>query len=247
MLHRPRYMPADLSSAPLSFAWSNEIAVSFSDPNAQPRQLVEKVWSLDYKAKAALGLACLEWVLFRLDGHTDVGDPLQRVEAAWASILDKGYARSLDFDDVRDEVNRKGDPDGPRQKALLLLDDLHFAWGKSRTALEWTAVKSAHLARRVVPASSGYEDWLERTLDALSAAHPCSAGFSHSARTFDHSAEPPIPRAWFESLTVPLDEAADRAAWDAFLRGLDPGDNPYLVLADELRAEGFRGEPYRLA
>lgn len=247
MLTQPAYMPTDLAVAPLDFDWDNGIAVSLSDPDEQPVRLVKAIWAVNYKAKAALGLVCLEWVFWRLHGRADVSDPLQRIEAAWASTVDKAYAKSLDFDNVRDDVHSKGNPAGPRQTALNLLDDLHFAWVRDRTALEWATAKSANLARMVLPASSGYEAWLQRTLAALTAAYPCSAAFDHNARTFDHSAEPPIPRAWFESLTVPPDAAADRAAWDAFLRSLNPADNPYLVPADEMRAAGFVGEPYRMA
>ncbi|NKI94695.1 hypothetical protein [Rhizobacter sp. SG703] len=245
MLTKPTFIPSNLSDAPLDFPWDNGIAVSLSDPDEQPARLVEAVWKLNYKAKAALALCCLEWVLWRLDGPGDVGDPLQRIEAAWASTLQPAYSNSLDFDDVRDDVHQKGNPAGPRQTVLNLLDDWHFALTKSRTALEWATVKAAHLGSLTLPTSSGYEAWLQRTISALASAFPCSKEFDHSARTFDHSAERAIPRAWFESLTVPPDAAADRAAWDTFLRNLDPTANPYLVPADEMRAAGFVGEPYR--
>lgn len=246
MLTQPSFMPPDLAAPALDYEWDHSIAIALGEPDEQPARLAQAIWAINYKAKMALALTSLEWVLWRLKGRTDITDALQRIEAAWASTVDPKYARSLDFDDVRDELVRKGDPDGLRQSALIRLDHLHFHFTDNRTTLELEAIKCPNLAQYVLPANAGFEAWLQRTLAALTTAYPCSPSFDRGGREFDHSAEPPIPRAWFESLTVPPDAAADRAAWDAFLRSLNPADNPYLVPADEMRSEGFVGEPYRM-
>jgi hypothetical protein len=247
MLIQPSFMPPGLATPALDYEWNHRIANSLEDPDKQPARLGRAVAAINYKAKMALALTSLEWVLWRLNGRTDVSDPLQRIEAAWASTVDPSYSRELDFNDVRDERVRKGNPDGLRQSALIRLEDLHFEFVDSGSELELEAIKCPNLAQYVLPASAGFEEWLQRTLAALTAAYPCGASFDRSADSFDHSAEPPIPRAWFETLTVPPDAEADRAAWDAFLRSLNPADNPYLVPADEMRAAGFVGEPYRMA
>lgn len=247
MLTQPNFMPPDLATPALDYEWDHGIAVALGEPDEQPTRLAKAIWAINYKAKMALGLMSLEWVIWRLKGRTDITDALQRLEAAWASTVDPRYARSLDFDDIRDELVKKGDPDGLLQSALIALDDLHYQFSESSGSLEQEAIKCPNLAQYVLPASAGFEAWLQRTLAALAAAYPCSPSFDSSADSFDHSGEPPIPRAWFESLSVPPDAAADRAAWDAFLRGLNPDDNPYLVPADEMKAEGFVGEPYRMA
>lgn len=54
----------------------------------------------------------------------------------------------------------------------------------------------------MLPANAEFKTWRQRTRAALAAAYPCSTSFVRSARTFDHGTEPPIPRTWFESLTV---------------------------------------------
>ena len=246
MLTQPGFMPADLATPALDYEWDHGIVGKLGDPDEQPARLVKAIWAINYKAKMALALTSLEWVLWRLNGRTDITDPLQRIEAAWASTVDRRYSRALEFKDVRNDVVRKGNPDGLRQTALIRLHYLHFLFAKSRSAVEFESIACVNLAHYVLPASAGFEPWLQRTLAALTAAYPVSASFDNTARTYDHSGEPPIPRAWFESLTVPPDAAADRAAWDAFLRSLNPADNPYLVPADEMRAEGFVGEPYRM-
>ena len=231
MLKRPSYIHASLAAVPLDFRWSNVVAVSFGDPDAQPMDLARAIWTVNYKAKAALALTCVEWVAWRLCEQTDVTDVLQRIEAAWASTVDPTYARSLDLDDVRDDVHRAHEPDGPRQTALVLLDRWHFGWRKSLAGLEQISIMCAHLARHVTSSEPGFETWLQQVLTALAAAYPCSTNFDRGARKFDHSAEPPVPRAWFESLTAPPDPAADRVAWASFFGGLNPADNPYLALA----------------
>lgn len=247
MLTKPIYMPDNLSAAPIDFAWSDEIASSLlGDYDELPTRLNNAISATNYKANATLTLAALEWVIYRLGGHTNIHDALHRVEAAWASIIDKRYARCLDFDDVRNDVDCKGNPDGPLQTALCVLEDMHFALSNDRANLGLTTLQATYLAQLVLPTASGYEDWLRRTLEALTAAYPLSPSFVPYSDTYDHSAEPPIPRAWFESLTVPPNAAADHAAWDTFLRGLNPDDNPYLVPADEMRANGFVGKPYRM-
>src|SRR5262245_10221503 len=139
MLTQPSFVPPDLATPALDYEWDHGIANSLDDPDEQPARLGRAVAAVNYKAKMALALTSLEWVLWRLNGRTDVSDPLQRIEAAWASTVDHRYARSLDFKDVRDDLVRKGNPDGLRQTALLRLDYLHFQFGKSRSALELEA------------------------------------------------------------------------------------------------------------
>lgn len=246
MLTQPSFMPPDLAKPPLDYEWDHGIVGKLGDPDQQPARLVKAIWAINYKAKMALALTSLEWMLWRLNGRTDISDPLQRIEAAWASTVDHRYAKALDFNDVRDDLVRKGNPDGLRQTVLIRLNHLHFQFVKSRSALEREAIKCVHLAHYVLPASAGFEAWLKRTLAALTKAYPCSDSFDRDARTFDHSAEPPIPRAWFESLTVPPKAAADRAAWDAFLSSLNPAENRYLIPAKKMRTAGFVGEPYRM-
>lgn len=245
MLTTPHHIPSAITTASLTFNWSGSIAVAIRDPDEQPQRLAEAIWAVNYKAKAALALVCLEWTIWRLSGHVDVTDAVLRLEAAWAGTYDNLYIRSLDFDDIDDESHVKGNPDGPRQSSLMLLDRWHFAWDRSRSVMERVAIMSANLAQRVQPDSASFEPWLQRCLAALTTAYPCSPRFDRNAKSFDHSGEPSISRAWFDTLAVPPDAVAERAAWDSFLRGLRPADNPYLRPADEMLAEGFTGAPYQ--
>lgn len=244
MLQRPAHIPATLAQAPLAFPWSNEISLALDNPENIPARIGDAVARINYKGRAALGLACIEWVAWRLQGLTDIDDLLARLEAAWASTAAVPYAGDLDYNSVSNDHGNPGDPDGPRQDALLRIQDLHFVFKKGRQQMVMAAGKCAVLANHVLPRDCGFEPWLQRVLPALAAIAPAGPPLDRKIKVVDHSAEAPVPRAWFESPTVPADPVAGRAAWDAFLRGLDPAANPYLVPAATLRAEGFPGEPY---
>ncbi|AKF85546.1 hypothetical protein MFUL124B02_13455 [Myxococcus fulvus 124B02] len=247
MLQRPAYVPEWISTAPMTFRFNNEISLALDNPGNIPEWLGDPLWRVNYKGKAALGLACIEWVTWRLAGLTDVTDVLSRLEAAWASMVALPYSKNLDYDGVSNDVMSGRNPDGPRQDALIRVQDLHFAFKKGRQQMSSEAGKSAALALHMLPPDAGFEPWLRRALDAL--ATNCPAGevdHQRKVKVVDHGAQPPVPREWFEALSTPVDAAADRAAWDRFLRGLSPSANPYLVPEDTLLAEGFTGPLYRM-
>ncbi|NTX00182.1 MULTISPECIES: hypothetical protein [Myxococcus] len=246
MLQRPAHVPASIAAAPLAFPWDNALSLALDNPDNIPDPWAHAVSLVNYKGKAALGLACIEWVAWRLSGLTDVNDLLSRLEAAWASTAAVPYSRGLDYDGVTSAANTPGNPEGPRQLALIRIQDLHFAFKKGRQQMVNEAGKCALLASHVLPPDCGFEPWLRRALAALAANAPVGARPDRKVKVFDHGAERPVPRAWFESLAVPADADVDRAAWDDFLRALEPAANPYLVPADTLRAEGVVGNPYRM-
>ena len=246
MLIRPPHIPESITKAPLTCPWNNAIALQLDNFDALPKHLADAVAAINYKGKMALGLACLEWIFWRLADLTDVSDALNRLEAAWASQISIHYSRSLNYLDVRDEVMTQGNPDGPLQGALLKLQFLHLVYRKGKPQMISESTRCATLAAHILPADCGFEAWLQTCLESLGDAYPNGADYDRRAKIIDHSAEPPIPRAWFTSLTTPPDATADGAAWAAFLGDLDPANNPYLVPADEMRSNGFVGDPYRM-
>lgn len=246
MLNRPAHIPASISQAPLTFPWSNEIALRLDGFDAVPPRLGRALAKVSYKGRLALALGCLEWITWRLSGLVDVQDTLLRLEAAWASQVAVAYTRDLDVD-AQDDINKPGDPHGPLQEVQLRLEMLHFMYAKAKPEMSVNAGLCALLASHVLPPDCGFEAWLERLLVALAEADPCSPDFSPGADVYDYSAETPVPRAWLERLDVPRDPATSAAEWNAFFQAADPATNPYLVTADEMRAEGFSGEPYVFA
>ncbi|MEU1208634.1 hypothetical protein [Nocardia sp. NPDC005825] len=229
MLERPAHIPAALTRAPLDFPWSNKISMRLDDFDAVPPDLGSALAMIGYKARMALGLACLEWVIWRLSGWADVRDALHRVEAAWATQVSVTCSRPLGLDSVRNDLGVPGDPAGPLQEALMRLEMLDLLYRKGKPQLSTKSGHCALLARHVLPADSGFEAWLERALTALAVTDPCSPDFVRRAPSFDYSGEAAIPRAWFATPTLPRDQTSTTAQWNAFFTAANPADNPYLV------------------
>ncbi|GEN10383.1 hypothetical protein SAMN05443572_11017 [Myxococcus fulvus] len=82
MLQRPAYVPEWISTAPMTFRFNNETSLALDNPGNIPEWLGDPLWHVNYKGKAALGLACIEWVAWRLAGLTDVTDLLSRPRTA---------------------------------------------------------------------------------------------------------------------------------------------------------------------
>ena len=244
MLNRPAHIPAAVTQAPLTFPWSNEISLRLDNFDAVPPRLGRALAKVDYKGKMALALGCLEWVVWRLSGLTDVQDALQRIEAGWASQVSVAYARSLNLASVRDELTAPGDPARPLQTALIRLEMLQLIYRKGKTQMISMSGRCALLAFHVLPPDSGFEAWLEKALVAMAVTDLCGPDYDRRARSFDYSGEAAVPRAWLDDLSVPRDPAAAAADWNAFFTAADPASNPFLVPADEMRAQGFPGEPY---
>lgn len=244
MLNRPAHIPAAVTHAPLTFPWSNSIAMRLDDFDATPPRLGDALEKVNYKGKKALALGCLEWVIWRLSGFTNVQDALQRIEAAWTCQVSVAYARPLNLAQVRDDLTAPGDPAGPLQTALIRLQLLDLIYRKGKTQMISMSGRCALLASHVLPPDSGFEAWLEKTLVAMAVTDPCGPDYDRRASRFDYSREAAVPRAWLDDLTVPREPAAAAAAWNAFFAAADPASNPFLVPADEMRAQGFPGEPY---
>ncbi|AKU97627.1 hypothetical protein AKJ09_04291 [Labilithrix luteola] len=244
MLNRPAHIPASVTQAPLTFRWSNEIAIRLDDFDGVPPRLGDALEKVNYKGKMALALGCLEWVVWRLSGFTDVQDALHRIEAAWASEVSVAYARPLNLASVRDDLTEPGDPAGPLQTALIRLQLLHLMYRKGKTQMISMSGRCALLAFHVLPPDSGFEAWLEKALVAMAVTDPCGPDYDRRAKSFDYSGEAAVPRAWFDDLRVPREPATVAADWNAFFKAADPASNPFLVPKGEMREQGFAGEPY---
>jgi hypothetical protein len=244
MLNHPAHVPADLAQAALTFPWSNEIAMHLDNFDAVPPRLGSALAKVSYKGRMALALGCLEWVVWRLSGTIDVQDALFRLEAAWASQVSGSYVRSLGLDIVRDDLTVQGDPAGPLQEVLIRLEMLHLLYTKGKPQMAVKAGLCALLASHVLPLDCGFEAWLEKALLAMAETDPCSPAFEARAKSFDYSGEAAVPRAWLDRLSVPRDAATAAHDWHAFFSAVDPARNPYLVPADEMRANGYIGQPY---
>ncbi|MFB7719902.1 hypothetical protein [Nocardia sp. NPDC056100] len=229
MLDRPAHIPAAITQVPLTFPWTNQISMRLDDFDGVPAHLGVALAKISYKGRLALALASLEWVVWRLSGWIDVRDAFERLEAAWALQVSVSEVRDLGLESVRDDLGVRGNPAGPLQEALMRLEILDLMFRKGKPQLSTKSGLCAVLALHVLPADSGFEDWLEKALVALAVTDPCAPDFDRRALRFDYSGEAAVPRAWFEDPTTPRDSESAAAQWDSFFATAHAGNNPYLV------------------
>ena len=89
-----RYLAAlRLSAPPVDYDWEWDTLISFRECTDEDKpRLAGALQLISVKAAFALGVACLEWVVARVEGHINTSDALLRIEAAWAAAIDPRYA-----------------------------------------------------------------------------------------------------------------------------------------------------------
>ncbi len=224
MLIRPAHIKPTVCTEKLSFSWGKRTGMNLTQPDSTSLEVAKALRLLNVKANVAVGVACLEWVMWRLEGHVELGDPLLRLEAAWASTETAGRAGSLDFE-FKSDLPKAEDV---CQTAMVALQALCTAYQKHRINVGMYAGNAVMVATHVLPKSSGFEPWLDRVFKALAKRHPEDPTFDRKAKKFDSSHQAAVPRQWFEAPSARVNAVEDSAAWAAFIGALDP-KNPYLA------------------
>lgn len=243
---RPSYVEeAGITESPLKYKWSADIGLKFyASKDANPR-LLTAIEAVGFRAAMSLGIAITEWGIWRLEGHADLKDALARVEAAWACSIDATYAKDLKFT-LSDGVHEGGDSiRGPLEICLAVLGELCARYSKNSIYIVGSVIRQAQLVRYILPDKAAFDEWLSSSLRTAAKTFPRTATYDRKKGIFDPSAEPPVPREFFEPGFVYSDDVS-RAALRAFLKTLDPKKNPYLRTAKEVTATGFKGTPYSL-
>lgn len=186
--------------------------------------------AVGYRAQAALGLACLEWIIWRLDRLADTQDARHRLEAAWAGILSTAYAPDLDYT-YEDEFA----PDKAGVKAQLVLqstlismETLYRTFIKGKLQMTTLSSNCVAHALHILPKDCGFTDWYAGVLANLTTVCPRNPQMKSSMNLWDYQAEPAIPRSWFEKPADVLEPEALQEAWRNYLAALRPEENPYL-------------------
>jgi len=226
--------------APLSFEWNDDIALDHLGSKDENPRLYRAIDECSFKAKVAINALVVEWILWRFVGQTEISDGLLRAEAAWAAVIHPLYARRLAF-----KLNNGRDPArGVVEMALAVLDRAQIRNTKGSIHLAEMVVKEAMLARRVAPDTKAFDAWVSDVVRRTVSVFPRSGPYDRTTEVYDAAHEKPVPRQFFDPSFQYSGAAVDQALRD-FLKGLDPGANPYLRTADEIRAEGFPGTPYQ--
>lgn len=229
MLSRPKHIPEKFSNPALSFKWDNRTAIRMREPDGAKKEIWEPILKINYRAQAALALACEEWIIWRLTDLIDTSDSLLRLEASWAALHSIVKVSSLDY-----EYEEAYSPVlGTKAESVLQLtkinmDFLFSYYSKKKFTISMEASNRVMFARHVLPKDCGFFEWYEDILKKLIALSPADPNIDKRAKSYDYSNELPIPRAWFESPASPIDSKKVESIWLEFFKCLNPKENPYL-------------------
>jgi len=229
--------------APIKYKWNSDLGLKFYAAKDQNARLYKAIDASQFKAKMAIGAAVTEWIIWRFDGHTNLADAHQRIEAAWVSVIDPLYTKNLSLKMKEDDD--AAPVEGALELALCLLGEIHGRYAKGNIYLAERIVNQSMLARHLMPEKKPFDDWLSTTLQRAAEAFPRTTNYDKRTGIFDASGEKPVPREFFDP-NFQYTEVHAEAALRAFLQTLDPKQNPYLNTPEEMKAAGFKGTPYTL-
>lgn len=229
----PLFVPGPVVGAPLSYVWDPDIGLALMRPMPDEHvRLASAFRPLCERAAFAVLLATAEWILWRLHGHADLRDALQRMEAGYAALVDSRYAR---LPIPRGEYPDPAEIHGPLDAMAHLMAEGFEAYFAGAAEVKQSAFCMALVARHVCPDPKLFERWLSTTLRTL-AKH-----FPDEERPLQLQAV--MARATFHDDVRPGTAAA--SALNAFLQSLDVSTNPYLRKEPQLKKLGFSGDPFR--
>ena len=224
---------------PLGYEWDRDISTSFQENPADDHPtLYEALQLISIKAAYSLGVACSEWVIGRLQTATDVSDAELRIQAAWAASIDYRYA-----DIPKPESPSKDLPAAIGSPLWMTKQFLNYDHqfliktyqGVVNKGVRGTALRFALLAQHIAGPLSGYEGWLAGSLRKAIEVSPAEAIPIQQERS--------VPPDFFDPDFIWSEEAA-AASRARLISQLNPSKNSYLRTAEQMRADGFEGEPY---
>jgi hypothetical protein len=191
--------------------------------------LRERLGAMSQRAVVAFTIGTAEWIVYRFGALSDDPVPAQRLEAAWAQVVDFRY--SFEEDINLDEWT------GPVRGPIgIAIRRVVYAIQQAESGLDpgWRACRASKLAEHVIMDSTPYRNWRERILDRLEALYPLDP---------DETLGEVVPR---EALDPEYLFSVDQteSLVNQFLARLDYNINPFLNSPNKILAQGFRGTPY---
>lgn len=242
MINPPAYIDnLKIVGAPIKYKWNSDLALKFFAAKDQNVRLYEAVDRCNFRAKMALGIAISECAIWRFQGHADLTDALNRVEAAWASSINPAYARDLKAELTRDDDREI--VDAALEMVLAVLGIIDARYRKGSIYLAEPVVRQAVLAQHLLPDKKLFTAWLSETVKRAAETFPRLSEYDEESEFYDASQEAPVPRDFFDP-GYQYSQAAAAESVSKFIKALDPGRNPYLRTSEEMKAQGFAGTPY---
>jgi len=226
-------------NGPLDYEWDRDISTSFQENPADDHPtLYEALQLISIKAAYSLGVACSEWVIARLQTAADVSDAVLRIHAAWAASIDYRYA-----DLPKPESPSKELPAPIGSPLWMTKQFLNYEHqfliktykGVPNKGVRGTALRFVLLGQHIAGQASGYEGWLAGSLRKATEFFPAEPTPIQQERS--------VPPDFFDP-EFTWSEQAGAASQARLLSELDPSKNPYLRTAEQMRGDGFEGDPY---
>ena len=234
-----KYLQRSDLAAPINYEWTREISTGLqANPADDHPKLYDTLQLISVRAAFSLGVACSEWVVTRLQNFADVSDAVQRIQAAWAATIDFRYA-----DLPKPEVLLTDAPDpigGPLWLTRhILANDHQFLvktyQGVKNKGVRGSALRLALLAQQVAGKPSGFEEWLALSLRKAASQYP--------GEEIPVQQEESVPPDFFDPDFI-WSEGAVQVSQEHLVSELNPSQNPFLRKPDQMRADGFEGDPY---
>jgi hypothetical protein len=229
----PAYLLAlNLPAMPVDYEWDIGFYNKFSSVTDEDNpRLADALQLINTKAAFALGVACSEWVVARVEGHADTSDALLRIEAAWAAAVDPRYA-TLQPPNPSPASDQFADPLEVAMELIAYAHEHCTSNGKGvRPSTQGLAMLVDHIAGR----HPAYAPWLAESLRRCHEHYPASKASVEEERS--------VPQELFEPGFIWSEEAVTKAL-ERFVQTLSPAGNRYLRSPEEMLAAGFKGVPY---
>jgi hypothetical protein len=233
----PAYLPnSKIDDNLIRYKWDDWDVEQAEEPVSD--KLYGKLTDISFRANVAFAIGVAEWVVYRYRLVFDDPLPCQYLTAAWAQVIDWNYG-CYPWEDYIDQFSSShewsGPVKGPINRAMSLV---RFSitqaqeYGNPSLPAAWIS----NLARYVMNEPSPYRRWRRDILRKFTGLYP-----------FDE--EEPLGEV------IPREEMAPDAEiteadipWlvNSYLSSIRPtiGENPFLRPPDEMRKEGFVGDPY---
>jgi hypothetical protein len=226
----PYITASGVCGSPIQYSWRPDQDVEITDH--YPKDIERQVGDTSLRASLTLGIGIAEWLLWRLDGPSAYNRVHLYIDALWARTVDKLYLKASHLERPKDV----GDPVvGPLLALELALYNVLVKTTLDHPERGKSLAEVVSLVRYTLTDPSEFDRWLSSTLARFTKhfrVNPKSRGGVF------------VPRAFLDP-NVAIDASRVALLLDEQLRSIESAGNPFLTTADEMRAAGFKGTPYR--
>ncbi len=145
----------------------DEIPDRLKDIGIESSELRNKINQLPLNTQYAIGLAITEWIFWRFEKLQDITDEIERVESAWAGLININYIKSLEYEMKEDDD--KEPIKGAIEVAKDFLNDLYLYYKdpEDHKYLASIVVRQLLLARHLMFNKKEFLSWFEEVMERV--------------------------------------------------------------------------------